>query len=132
LLYQYLCKKYHEVKSYIEEETKPDDFISIFNGEENNNVIVWTGSKQDLYYFIKRMVERNIIDIPHGQTIWNITQNHFSDRRGNMYLNLRNQHNPKNSVPAIEQLIDILDPAVSTSDDLTELPRKLGTSFGGK
>lgn len=132
LLYQYLSKEYHEVKSYIETETNPDDFYSIFNGETNNNVIVWTASKQDLYYFIKRMVERNIINIPKGESIWNITQNHFSDRRGNLYLDLRNQHNPKNSALAIEQLIDILDPAVTTAEDLTELARKLGASFGGK
>lgn len=132
LLYQYLSKEYHEVKSYIDTDTNPNDFYSIFNGETNNNVIVWTGSKQDLYYFIKRMVERKILDIPQGQSIWNITQNHFSDRRGNIYLDLRSQHKPKNSALAIEQLIDILDPAVMSADDLTELAKKLSASFGGK
>lgn len=132
LLYQYLSKEYHEVKSYIDTDTNPNDFYSIFNGETNNNVIIWTGSKQDLYYFIKRMVERKILDIPQGQSIWNITQNHFSDRRGNIYLDLRSQHKPKNSALAIEQLIDILDPAVMSADDLTELAKKLSASFGGK
>ena len=132
LLYQYLSKEYHEVKSYIDTDTNPNDFYSIFKGETNNNVIVWTGSKQDLYYFIKRMVERRILDIPKGQSIWNITQNHFSDRRGNIYLDLRSQHKPKNSALAIEQLIDILDPAVISADDLTELAKKLSASFGGK
>lgn len=132
LLYQFLSKEYRETKSYIASETTPDEFYSLFSGESNNNVVTWTGSKQDLYYFIKRMVERNIIDIPQGSTIWTITQNHFSDRRGNMFLGLRNQHKPQISAEAIECLIDILDPAATTSTDLTELSKKLGTTFGGK
>ncbi len=132
LLYQYLIREYRETKSYIAPDTKPDEFYSLFNGEANNNVITWTGSKQDLYYFIKRMVERNIVDIPQGATIWTITQNHFSDRRGNIFLDLRNQHNPQISAEAIERLIDILDPAVTTAADLTELSKKIGASFGGK
>lgn len=132
LLYQYLTKEYRETKSYIASDTTPDEFYSLFNGETNNNVITWTGSKQDLYYFIKRMVERSIIDIPDSSTIWTITQNHFSDRRGNIFLDLRNQHNPKISAEAIERLIDILDPAATTSADLSELSKKVGASFGGK
>ena len=90
------------------------------------------GSKQDLYYLIKRMVERRIINIPDNATIWTITQNHFSDRRGNIFLDLRNQHKPKTSAEAIEHLIDILDPAATTPADLTELSKKLSTAFGGK
>ena len=125
LLYQYLTKEYRETKSYIAADTTPDEFCSLFNGETNNNVITWTGSKQDLYYFIKRMVERSIIDIPDTSTIWTITQNHFSDRRGNIFLDLRNQHNPKISAEAIERLIDILDPGATTPADLTELSKKV-------
>ena len=132
LLYQFLCKEYRETKSYIALETTPDEFYSLFSGESNNNVVTWTGSKQDLYYFIKRMVERNIIDIPQGSTIWTITQNHFSDRRGNLFLDLRNQHKPQLSAEAIDRLIDILDPAATTSADLTDLSKKLSTPFGGK
>lgn len=132
LLYQFLCKEYRETKSYIVPETTPDEFFSLFAGETNNTVVTWTGSKQDLYYFVKRMVERHIINIPNISTIWTITQNHFSDRRGNLFLDLRNQHNLKNSAEAIERLIDILDPTATTSADLTEISKKLSTAFGGK
>lgn len=132
LLFQFLTKEHHHTKSYLEPETKPDDFYALFNGELSDTVITWTGSKQDLYYFIKRLKERNLIEIPQSLTIWTITQNHFSDRRGNYFEDMRNQHNPKTSQPTIERLIDILDPAVTDTSELDELCRKIGGSFGGK
>lgn len=132
LLFQFLTKEHHHTKSYLEPETKPDEFYALFNGELSDIVITWTGSKQDLYYFIKRLKERNLIEIPQSLTIWTITQNHFSDRRGNYFEDMRNQHNPKTSQPTIERLIDILDPAVTDTAELDELCRKIGGSFGGK
>ncbi len=132
LLFQFLTKEHHHTKSYLEPETKPDDFYALFNGELSDIVITWTGSKQDLYYFIKRLKERNLIEIPQSMTIWTITQNHFSDRRGNYFEDMRNQHNPKTSLPVIERLIDILDPAATDTAQLDELCRKIGGSFGGK
>ena len=132
LLFQFLTKEHHHTKSYLEPETKPDDFYALFNGELSNVVVTWCGSKQDLYYFIKRLIERNLIEIPQSLTIWTITQNHFSDRRGNYFEDMRNQHNPKTSLPVIERLIDILDPAATDTAELDELCRKIGGSFGGK
>lgn len=132
LLFQFLTKEHHHTKSYLEPETKPDEFYALFNGELSDIVITWTGSKQDLYYFIKRLKERNLIEIPQSLTIWTITQNHFSDRRGNYFEDMRNQHNPKTSLPVIERLIDILDPAATDTAELDELCRKIGGSFGGK
>ena len=132
LLFQFLTKEHHHTKSYLEPETKPDDFYALFNGELSDTVVTWTGSKQDLYYFIKRLIERNLIEIPQSLTIWTITQNHFSDRRGNYFEDMRNQHNPKTSLPVIERLIDILDPAATDTAELDDLCRKIGGSFGGK
>ena len=132
LLFQFLTKEHHHTKSYLEPETKPDDFYALFNGELSNVVVTWCGSKQDLYYFIKRLKERNLIEIPKSLTIWSITQNHFSDRRGNYFEDMRNQHNPKTSLPVIERLIDILDPAATDTAELDDLCRKIGGSFGGK
>ena len=132
LLFQFLTKEHHHTKSYLEPETKPDDFYALFNGELSNVVVTWCGSKQDLYYFIKRLIERNLIEIPQSLTIWTITQNHFSDRRGNYFEDMRNQHNPKTSQPTIERLIDILDPAATDNAELDDLCRKIGGSFGGK
>ncbi|MDY5650729.1 MAG: hypothetical protein SPF23_01590 [Paludibacteraceae bacterium] len=132
LLFQFLTKEHHNTKSYLEPETKPDDFYALFNGELSDTVVTWTGSKQDLYYFIKRLKERNLIEIPQSLTIWSVTQNHFSDRRGNYFEDMRNQHNPKTSLPVIERLIDILDPAATDTAELDDLCRKIGGSFGGK
>ena len=132
LLFQFLTKEHNHTKSYLEPETKPDDFYALSNGELSNVVVTWCCSKQDLYYFIKRLTERNLIEIPQSLTIWTITQNHFSDRRGNYFEDMRNQHNPKTSLPVIERLIDILDPAATDTAELDDLCRKIGGSFGGK
>ena len=114
ILYQYLIKEYGDGQSYLAHDTPPEDFYSLFTGEQSKTVLVWTGTKQDLYYFIKRMVERDIICLPTGWYVWQIVVNHFSDRRGNPFRNLRHQHLPKVSAPALERLIDILDPAADS------------------
>ncbi|MGN0234924.1 MAG: hypothetical protein ACI4BD_01215 [Paludibacteraceae bacterium] len=111
ILYQYLIKEYGDGQSYLAQDTPPEDFYSLFTGEQSKTVLVWTGTKQDLYYFVKRMVERDIISVPAGWYVWQIVANHFSDRRGNPFRSLRHQHLPKVSAPALERLIDILDPA---------------------
>lgn len=126
LLFQHLTKEYREGKSYLAPETAPDAFYSLFTGERSDTVITWTGTKQDLYFFVKCMVKRDIIRLPKSWSIWKITENHFSDRHGNPYLNLRHQHPPKIAVDAIEHLIDILDPAATTSDDLAKLRTQIG------
>lgn len=131
ILYQYLIKevkvtKRKNPKSFLEPDTQLDDFLQLFNGERNNVVLVWTGSKQDLFYFIKYMQKRELITIPKGTTIWTITENHFSDKRGKVFSELRNQHYPKQSASAIEQLVDILDPKATTSSQLDQMNRRLG------
>ncbi|MGM9837234.1 MAG: hypothetical protein ACI30A_01945 [Paludibacteraceae bacterium] len=130
LLFQYLLREYAEGQSYLAPDTKPEDFYSLFYGEWADAVVAWTGSKQDLYYFIKRLLERNLICLPQNWYIWQITENHFCDRMGHPFRNLRNQHLPKKSVAAIERLIDLLDPAATTAADLEQLCRRLGVSFG--
>ena len=133
LLYKYLCKEYKETKTYIDPNTPSDHFFSLFTGERNNHVIRWAGDKQDLSYFIKQLLKRNIIAIPQGMTIWTITQNHFSDYHGNYCADYRSQHSPSDAhKAAIERFVDILDPTAMSATELTELSRKLSDSLSGK
>ena len=133
LLYNYLCKEYKETKTYIDPNTASDHFFSLFTGERNNNVIRWAGDKQDLSYFIKQLLKRNIIAVPQGMTIWTITQNHFSDYHGNYCADYRSQHAPSDAhKAAIERFVDILDPTAMSTTELTELSRKLSDSLSGK
>ena len=133
LLYNYLCKEYKETKTYIDPNTPSDHFFSLFTGERNNNVIRWAGDKQDLSYFIKQLLKRNIIAVPRGMTIWTITQNHFSDYHGNYCADYRSQHAPSDAhIAAIERFVDILDPTALSAAELTELSRKLSDSLSGK
>ena len=133
LLYNYLCKEYKETKTYIDPNTASDHFFSLFTGERNNNVIRWAGDKQDLSYFIKQLLKRNIIAVPQGMTIWTITQNHFSDYHGNYCADYRSQHAPSDAhKAAIERFVDILDPTAMSTTELTELSRKLSDSLSSK
>ena len=133
LLYNYLWKEYKETKTYIDPNTASDHFFSLFTGERNNNVIRWAGDKQDLSYFIKQLLKRNIIAVPQGMTIWTITQNHFSDYHGNYCADYRSQHAPSDAhKAAIERFVDILDPTAMSTTELTELSRKLSDSLSGK
>ena len=133
LLYNYLCKEYKETKTYIDPNTPSDHFFSLFTGERNNNVIRWAGDKQDLSYFIKQLLKRNIIAVPQGMTIWTNTQNHFSDYHGNYCADYRSQHAPRDAhKAAIDRFVDILDPTAMSTTELTELSRKLSDSLSGK
>ena len=133
LLYNYLCKEYRETKTYIDPNTPSGHFFSLFTGERNNNVIRWAGDKQDLSYFIKQLLKRNVIAVPQGMTIWTITQNHFSDYHGNYCADYRSQHAPSDAhKAAIERFVDILDPTAMSTTELTELSRKLSDSLSGK
>jgi len=132
LLYGLLCRQYKETKSFIDPDTPPDAFFNLFTGERSGDVVVWTGDKQDLSYLIKRLVERKIVEIPNGMTIWTITENHFSDYRGNFCGDYRSQHAPVEARrSAIEALIDILDPQQTSTADLDEQAKKLSVSFSG-
>ena len=133
LLYKYLCKEYKETKTYIDPNTPSDHFFSLFTGERNNRVIRWAGDKQDLSYFIKQLLKRNIIALPQGMTVWTITQNHFSDYHGNYCADYRSQHAPSDAhKAAIERFVDILDPTAMSTTELTELSRKLSDLLSGK
>ena len=130
LLYRFLIREYREACTWIDADTPLEDFCALFSGERTDKVIIWTEAKQNLYYFVKRMSERQIIHLPKGWYIWQIAENHFADRRGKPYPNLRNQHLPQNAGTAIERLIDILDPTLTSAADLDEMSRRLGASLG--
>ncbi|MCR4664438.1 MAG: hypothetical protein K5660_03635 [Paludibacteraceae bacterium] len=133
VLFQYLRKEYEPARTWIDPDTNPDDFLSLFSGGKSDKVIVWTESKQKLFALFKRMKERKIITTPKGYGIWTIVQNHFSDWHGNMFHNLNKEHMPEERVfSVIEAFIDILDPAVTSAAQLDEYAKKVGRTFGNR
>ena len=131
LFYQFLCKEYEPTKTWIDPQTEPDAFLSLFADKHTNDVIVWTTTKQRLYALFKRMKERKIISTPKGYGLWKIVENHFSDWHGNMFHDFNKEHMPEGpAFSAIETFIDILDPAKTTNADLDTLLKNIGKSFG--
>ena len=104
-LYQLLTRA-----GWMDKDTKPDVFDCLFMGEAKSFTIKWTGKQQDLYYLIKRLSERGLIECPKGATIWVITGSHFVDSQSRPFSDWNSQHAPKRSAPAIERLCDVLDP----------------------
>lgn len=133
ILFRYLCKEYEPTKTWIDPETSPDVFLSLFIGDTTGAVIVWTAQKQKLFGLFKRMKERKIISTPKGYGLWQIVQNHFSDWHGNMFQDFNKEHMPQEpTYSAIEAFVDILDPALTSNADLDEYAKKIGISFGNR
>lgn len=92
-------------------DTKPDDFLAIFSGEESTARVKWIGKPAYLYYLIRRGVESQLISLPDGRKIWQITESHFTDSNSRPLHDLRKQKEPKTAIPAIEVMLKILEPS---------------------
>ena len=96
---------------WIEADTKPDDFLAIFSGEESTARIKWLGKPAYLYYLIRKAVELQLISLPDGGKIWLITESHFADSNSRPLHDLHKQKEPKTAIPAIEVMLKILEPS---------------------
>lgn len=97
---------------WIAEDTTPENFTTIFEGKSCDSKVKWIDSKARLYYLIRQLVERGLIKVPNGTTIWQITESHFIDKNSRHFHDLHKQKAPKRSTLAIDKLIDILDPSI--------------------
>ena len=106
MLYQHLLRA-----QWIAADTKPDDFLAIFSGEESTARVKWISKPAYLYYLIRRGVESQLISLPDGGKIWQITESHFTDSNSRPLHDLRKQKEPKTAIPAIEVMLKILEPS---------------------
>lgn len=104
MLYKYLTKV-----EWLAKDTKVDDFRALFLGVPKSYTMKWKGSRQDLYYLIKRLHARKLIQCPKGATKWVITGSHFVDSDSRPFVDWNKQKDPVKSAPAIEHLCDVLD-----------------------
>ena len=104
-LYQYLLRA-----QWIAADTNPDDFFSLFTGQDSNARIKWTGSNLQLAYLIRLMTERNYMSIPKRVGKWTCVYNHFVDKNSHQLLNLNRLHIPKKSKMVVEQMAELLNP----------------------
>ena len=104
-LYQYLLRA-----KWIATETHPDDFFSLFTGEESNARVKWTGSNLQLAYLIRIMTEQNYISTPKHVGKWTCVYNHFVDKNNCQLRNLNALHIPIKSKIAVQQMAEILNP----------------------
>ena len=101
---------------WIAEDTTPENFTAIFEGKPCDCKVKWIDSKARLYYLIRQLVERGIITIPVGTSIWQITESHFIDKNSRHFYELHKQKDPKKSMLTIDKLVDILDPSIKDED----------------
>ena len=98
-------------EGWIPKETKPKDFIAIFEGKPTDVKVKWTGKQSDLYALINQLEERGLISCSEGATKWVITGSHFLDSNSRPFTRWNSQHTPQKSALAIEAIADLLDPA---------------------
>ena len=96
---------------WITADTKPDDFLALFSGEESTARVKWLGKPSYLYYLIRKAVESQLISIPDGGKIWQITESHFTESNSRPLHDLRKQKDPKTAIPTIEAMLQILQPS---------------------
>ena len=96
---------------WIADDTKPDDFLAIFSGEESTARVKWLGKPAYLYYLIRRAAESQLISFPDGGKIWQITESHFTDSNSRPLHDLRKQKEPKTAIQTIETMLRILEPS---------------------
>ena len=96
---------------WIAPDTKPDDFLAVFSGEESTARIKWLGKPAFLYYLIRKAVESQLLSLPDGGKIWQITESHFTDSNSRPLHDLHKQKEPKTAIPAIETMLRILEPS---------------------
>ena len=104
-LYQYLLRA-----QWIAADTNPDDFFSLFTGQDSNARIKWTGSNLQLAYLIRLMTERNYISAPKRIGKWTCVYNHFVDKNGHQLPQLNRLHVPIKSKIVVEQMAELLNP----------------------
>ena len=96
---------------WIAADAKPDDFLAIFSGEESTARIKWIAKPAYLYYLIRKAVESELISIPDGGKIWQITESHFTDSNSRPLHDLRKQKEPKTAIQTIDTMLNILEPS---------------------
>ena len=106
-LYQSLLRA-----GWIAADTAPDDFLALFEGRPCTVRVKWTGTQQHLYYLIRRLVDRGLVTVPQGATIWQIAESHFTGKGNRAFRQFNKQKEPQKARAAIDKLVDALDPSV--------------------
>ena len=95
---------------WIHQDTKPDDFNAIFEGEANPVKVKWTAPQANLYYLVKALEENRLISLPQGSSIWVVTGSHFLDSDSRQFGSWNKQKTPKKAKAAIDRMVNLLDP----------------------
>lgn len=93
-------------------DTTPDDFCQIFEGKPSNAKVKWLRPQSFLYSLIRQLKQKELITIPQGTTVWQITESHFIDKNSRPFRNFNKQKDAKRALPTIEKLVAILDPSI--------------------
>lgn len=106
MLHQFLTKA-----GWLDQSVKVDTFLSLFAGTPKSFTMKWKGTQQNLYYLIKKLIERELIEC-QGSSKWVITGSHFVDSTSHPFADWNKQKDPAVSASAIEHLCDVLDISV--------------------
>ena len=105
LLFQGLLKA-----ELIDGDTKPDDFLALFEGKPSDVKIKWKGSLASLWYLFKVMLEKGYVVKPEGVGQWIVVQSHFVDAKSKMFADFNKQKPPLKLKEVLGMLAELLNP----------------------
>ena len=111
LLFQGLLKA-----ELIDGDTKPDDFLALFEGKPSDVKIKWKGSLASLWYLFKVMLEKGYVVKPEGVGQWIVVQSHFVDAKSKMFADFNKQKPPLKLKEVLEVLAELLNPNFEHTD----------------
>lgn len=106
MLYQALL-----VLGWIDKGTSPDHFLQLFEGQECDVRVKWTGTQQHLYYLVQCITQRGYVTLPPGGTKWVVVSSHFVDKESRQFSDFNKQKTPTLKAGIIEQLAELLNGA---------------------
>ncbi|MBR1426319.1 MAG: hypothetical protein IJ581_02580 [Paludibacteraceae bacterium] len=80
---------------WIAADTKPDDFLAIFSGEESTARVKWLGKPSYLYYLIRKAVESQLISIPMAERFGRLPKVILPTPTADRYMIYANRKIPK-------------------------------------
>lgn len=111
LLFQGLLKA-----ELIDPNTKPDDFMELFEGKPSDVKVKWTGSLASLWYLFKVMLEKGYVVKPEGVGQWIVVQSHFVDAKSKMFADFNKQKSPLKLKNVLETVAELLNPNFRHTD----------------
>lgn len=106
-LYQKLI---HVSCGWLDPQTAPEDWCTLFMGEPRAFTMKWLGTQAHLRYLFKLLLDRGYIDLPNKSVgRWEVLGSHFVNSKSKPFTDWDSQKDPKRIEGVISALAELLN-----------------------